>query len=185
MKVKGAALISTLEYMNNNASTAQREEIISELKESDLAVIQNKIFPSGWYPFETLINLTRSIDFVLGSGDLRLARHIGKFSAEHDLKTIYKIFYKIGSPQFVVSRGAQVFATYYNVGNLETLESKKGYMLLELTDFPEITEIFLQRVAGWMEKTLELSGGRGPRVTTSFKSDEQGNKIVQFKGEWG
>ncbi|MDD3628111.1 MAG: hypothetical protein PHV06_12425 [bacterium] len=183
MKVKGTALISTLEFLKNNYSREDSDKIINKLPKTDIEVLTEKIFPSAWYPFDTLINLTRTIDSIFGTGDLKIARKVGSFSADHDLKTIYKLFYKIGSPQFVISRASQVFATYYDAGKLVTIDKGKGFMLLHLNGFPQIDEVFLQRVSGWMEKTLELSGAINPQVTTTIKED-QGNKFVEFKGVW-
>ncbi|HDS08945.1 MAG TPA: hypothetical protein ENN73_01850 [Firmicutes bacterium] len=183
MNVKGTAIISTLKFLELNYSSDQLKSVMNKLSKSDRDILSEKLFPSVWYPFNTLINLTRLIDSDLGTGDLTLARKIGKFSADHDLKSIYKLFYKIGSPQFVISRASQVFATYYDIGRLETIDKGKGFMLLCLRNFPELDEIFLQRVSGWMEKTLELSGAVNPQVYTTIK-EEHGKKIVEFKGAW-
>ena len=183
MKVKGSAIISTLDFVNINYGKAGIKRILHVLDESDREVLNETLFATFWYPLRTLINLSRAVDDEFGIGDLSFIRRLGSFSASHDLRTIYRIFYKIGSPQFVISRASQVFATYYDAGNLMAIDSGKGFVILELTDFPEIDEVLIQRISGWIEKTLTLSGGKDVKTIATIK-EKAGKEYVEFNSKW-
>ncbi len=183
MKVKGSAIISTLDFVNINYGKAGLKRILNVLDETDKKVLNETLFATFWYPLKTLINLSKAVDDEFGIGDLSFIRRLGSFSASHDLRTIYRIFYKIGSPQFVISRASQVFATYYDAGNLETIDSGKGFVILELIDFPEIDEVLIQRISGWIEKTLTLSGGENVKTIATIK-EKAGKEYVEFNSKW-
>ncbi len=183
MKIKGSAIISTINYIKIHFGEEGKNEVFARLPEEELNIVNQAVFSSKWYPFSIFINLNQFTDSIFGKGDLELVRIMGAFGAEHDLKTIYKIFYKIGSPQFILKRASQVFSTYYDQGNMQALESSSDYGLIELSEFPDITEVYLQRVSGWMEKTIELSGGKHPKVVTLRRS-KNGKSVVEFKATW-
>ena len=121
---------------------------------------------------------------MLGDGGFTLARKLGANGAEKNLKGIYKIFYRIGSPEFIIKRAAKVFATYYDKGEFTTISNKDGEVRFRLTDFPDLSECWIERIAGWMEKTLELSGGKNPRALAIIKHNDSGDVYCEFTATW-
>ncbi|MCK4667657.1 hypothetical protein KAU33_12955 [Candidatus Dependentiae bacterium] len=183
MKIKGSAIISSIDYIKIHFGEEGKKEVFARLPEEEQKIVNQPVLSSMWYPLSIFINLNQFTDSIFGKGDLELVRIMGAFGAEHDLKTIYKIFYKIGSIQFILKRASQVFSTYYNQGQMQVLESSSDWGIIELSDFPDITEVYLQRVSGWMEKTIELSGGQYPKVVTIRKLKD-GKSVVEFKATW-
>ena len=183
MKIKGSAIISTIDYIKIHFGEEGKKEIFERLPEEEQEIVNQTVFSTMWYPFSIFINLNQFTDSKFGKGDLELVRIMGAYGAEHDLKTIYKLFYRITSPQFILKRASQVFSTYYDQGHLQVLDSSSDWALIELSDFPGITEVYLQRISGWMEKTVELSGGKHPKVVAMRKS-KNGNSVVEFKATW-
>ena len=98
MQVKGAALVSTIAYIKLKHGEEGFEKVLSKMSEEDREILSEPIMEPIWYPFRLYVNLTQKVDQVFGIGDLSLVREVGAFGADHDLKTIYKIFYKLGSP---------------------------------------------------------------------------------------
>ncbi len=183
MKVKGSAIISTIDYIKIHFGEEGKNKVFARLPDEEQKIVNQIIFSSRWYPFSIYINLNQFTDSIFGKGDLELVRVMGAFGAEHDLKTIYKLFYRMGSPQFILKRASQVFATYYDQGRMQALDSSSDWAVIEISEFPDITEVYLQRVSGWLEKTVELSGGQQPKVVAT-KKIKGGNPVVEFKATW-
>ncbi|HDS08944.1 MAG TPA: hypothetical protein ENN73_01845 [Firmicutes bacterium] len=183
MNVKGSAIVSSLAYIKHYYGDSGLEKILNEMQAEESSRLREKIFPSMWYPLSLFVNINKVTDLVYGTGDLSIVRKMGEFGAEHDLKTIYRLFYKIGSPDYIIKRASQVFTTYYDQGKFVIKDSGNKYVVFELTDFPEISEAYIQRVAGWMSKTLELSGGKSPKVSIARKQVSE-SELVEFKVNW-
>ncbi len=184
MNVKGSAILSTLEFIKERFGPEAIEKIKPKLSEEERSVIEGSIVQPGWYPFSIYVNLTKYMDQIFGVSDLSLAKEMGKWAAEHDLKTIYRIFYKLGSPLFIIKQASRVFATYFDQGAFNVVSEGKGQVIVELTDFPEEADlVFIQRVSGFMEKTLELSGAKEPKAWGSSRVIEGQKKII-FNAFW-
>ncbi|MDD3628110.1 MAG: hypothetical protein PHV06_12420 [bacterium] len=183
MQVKGSAIVSSMDYILEYYGEDGLAKVLDEMEPQEKEQLSQKIFPSMWYPLSLFVNINKVTDLVYGTGDMSIVRKMGEFGAEHDLKTIYKIFYKFGSPEFIIKRASQVFSTYYDQGRLEARDSGSKFAIFELVDFPEISEVYIQRVAGWMSKTLELSGGKSPKITIA-RRNPSGKETVEFKITW-
>ena len=183
MQVKGVALVSTIAYIKTKHGEEGFEKVLNKLAEEDREILSEPIMEPIWYPFRLYVNLTQTVDQVFGIGDLSLAREVGAFGADHDLKTIYKIFYKLGSPQFIIKQVARVFSSYFDVGNAIVIKSESKSCVVELHDFPALSSVFIQRVRGFTKKTIELSGGKNVRVHP-IEEIRASKKIVTYNVFW-
>ena len=47
---------------------------------------------------------------------------MGRFAADVNLPTLYRIFDRLGSPQFILRKAAQLWSVHYDSGKLATIE---------------------------------------------------------------
>lgn len=85
------------------------------------------------------------------------AHEIGRYSAEVALTGVYKIFVRVSSPQFVLSRASSIFATYYQPADIKVIESAEKKAVLQFSKFHPDDKLIMNRIAGWIEKTLEIT----------------------------
>jgi hypothetical protein len=89
------------------------------------AVLDGRVLPHAWVPFDVLVDLCVTIDKVFGKGDLSLVKDMGRFAARANLPTLYRIFYVLGSPEFILGRAPRLWDVHYDSGRLETSFSIK------------------------------------------------------------
>lgn len=183
VKVKGTALSSTVRYIKEKFGDESVEKIIAGLGESDKAAIRSGVLVSSWYPFSLLVAIMRAAKKEYGGQAPDLYRDIGRASADYSLSTVYKIFFKVGSPQFIIGRAATVYSNFYTSGEMKVLESGKGFANVQITDFPEPCEEYCLRVWGWMERMLELTGARNIKAVHS-KCRLRGDTLCLYTGTW-
>lgn len=182
-QVKGTALHSTVRFIQEKYGPEGLEKATSALPEAERTAIRNGVLVSSWYPFKTLIGLMRGAQAVDGGKTADLFQQMGRASADFSLNTVYKIFFRVGSPQFIISRAAVVYTSYYSVGELKVPVSEKGRAAAELHGFPEATPEFCSRLLGWMQRTLELTGAENV-VTTHTKCVTRGDSTCRWDGTW-
>jgi hypothetical protein len=115
---------------------------------------------SNWYPFEQFIELNQSIDALFGKGDGSMARVLGRHSADAHLTTIYRLFFKVGTVYWILGRGARLWGAYYDTGKLELYTRGVRNVEVRLVDFATPHRVHCDSVAGWVERSVELSGGK-------------------------
>ena len=183
MNVKGSAIISSINFIKDKFGDEGLDKIKESLTDKEREILSEIILQPIWYPLDLYVNLTHKIDSILGTGDLSIAKDIGKYEAEHDLKTIYRIFYVLGSPEFIIKQAAKIFSTYFQDGDLRIAESDKNNAIAELYNFPSLDQAVLHRISGFMEKTLELSGGKNPTAVVRLEFRDA-KKIAVYICHW-
>jgi hypothetical protein len=104
-------------------------------------------------------------------------------SCEYGVKGVYRIFFKLGSPEFIIGRAARVFSSYYDTGELRVVEGRAGRAVVELSKLEGSAPEFCDRIYGWMERTLELAGAKGLRSAHS-RCVHRGDEVCRFEGSW-
>jgi len=139
--VKGTAVDASLRYVRERFGEGALASALAALPEPDRAALGQGVLASSWYPMDALLGFMQEAERQLGPREPDLVRRMGRASSEYSLKGIYKISFKVGSPEFIIAR------------------------------------------AGWMERTLELSGARGVRLAHPA-CVHRGDAVCRFGASW-
>ncbi len=136
-----------------------------------------------WYPFDQFVELNETIDRLFGRGDLGLVKLLGRYSADANLTTIYRLFFKVGSVQWILGRAVRLWGAHYDAGSFDVATRGTRAAVLRLRGFPTPHRVHCLAVAGFVERSLELSGGKRPIVEES-KCATRGDECCQFDASW-
>jgi len=181
-RVKGTAVQSSLRYVREKFGEAPLARILKALPEADRRPLES-VLASVWYDVALFLRFMVEAERQLGSQEPDLVRNMGRASCDYGLTTVYKIFFKIGSPEFIIGRGARVFSSYYDTGELVIAESGPGHCVAELRAFEGGAPQFCERIYGWMQRTLELAGAKNLRPKHQV-CVHRGGPVCRFEGDW-
>jgi hypothetical protein len=110
---------------------------------------------------------------------------MGRAAAEYGLTTFYKILFKLGSPQFITSRAASLWRTYNSSGEMTVPLCEKDHAIVELVGFAEPARELCEseRLPGFLERTVELSGGHDVRLVHPLCVN-RGEPTCRFEVWW-
>ena len=137
VQIKGTALGSVQRYVHEHFGEAKWRELLAALDPAERSQIEGGILVSAWYPFALFIRIVQVAEAQLSAQVPRLHREMGRAAAEYGLTTFYKIFFKVGSPQFIITRSAKVWRTYYTSGEMAVPVCENGHAVVELIGFEE------------------------------------------------
>ena len=117
------------------------------------------------------------------SGDLSLIKELGRHGADANLTTIYRLFYKVGSTQWILGRAVRLWSAHYDTGHLEVLLHAARSAIIRIHGFamPDIAHCL--SIAGWCERSIELSGGRSVTVSEP-RCRTRGDAVCQLEATW-
>jgi hypothetical protein len=183
MTVKGSAVLATPLFVKSRFP-ARYDEWINSLPKASKSIHTRAILASDWYLLqEALIEPIQKICDLFYDGDEKGAWESGKFSAEYALKGFYRIFFKIGSPQFMIERATRVFSSYFSESKLLVRESSQNRCVMQIVAFPEPYWILDLRIGGWMENALQLIGCKNVLVKIT-KSRSKGDSLTEYTATW-
>ncbi|MFT3768872.1 MAG: hypothetical protein QM820_25800 [Minicystis sp.] len=120
---------------------------------------------------------------MFGRGDLALCYEMGRHAAEVNLSTLYRLFYRMGNPQFIMRRAAQLWSVHYDSGRLESIDEGQGVARLRISDLERPHRAHCLSVLGWAARSIELSGA------TLIGADEvkcrtRGDAVCEMVAKW-
>ena len=184
MKVKGIAIATIPLFIQERFGEGGFNRWINALTPEARKVYQASVLASVWYPLrESLIEPLRKMCDLFYAGDLKGAHEAGRFSADYSLKGIYKIFVKLGSPESMVRRAGSILPMYYTPSEMKVVESRKGQGIVQIIKFQDMDQVLESRIAGWMERALEVSGGKHLNIKIT-RSLTNGDSVSEFLATW-
>jgi hypothetical protein len=186
MRVKGTSIKATSSFIRRQFKDSGFDQWFEALSDGakELFHPDAGIMTNSWYPMDLgFIEPHRVAVNLFYLGDTMGVWKMGRHAAEYGLRGVYKIFVRIGSPTFLIKKTSQVFNTFYEPGKAFVPDHDKGYGILRIVDFPEKTGLVEIRVAGWVERALEISGCDDVSVVIG-KSLTKGDDHIEIICRW-
>lgn len=183
MKVKGSALRSTMNYLREHFTPEQVNRVIAVLPPARRDTLEKPILISTWYEAEVLFTLMNAMTKELSQPPEVLFHRLGRQSCDDGLNTVYRIFFKIGTPSYMLKFTSQVWRNYYDQGKFSVVSgsANHAHLRLEGISFPDAGMCI--RLTGWLERALELSAAKNIRMAHS-SCKFSGAPECEWKGSW-
>jgi len=183
MEIKGTAVKSIPEYVKQK----HPDDFLNWVKalSPKSQEIMSVAHTNEWYSLkDAAIDPSKKVGEMFFNNDIKKgAWELGRFSAEMALNGIYKIYVKLSSPSHIVTRGSRVFAAYYAPSKMDVVKIRENLVKLTMTDFNPPSDVIEYRIAGWMERALEISGCKSVDIKI-VKSLTKGDPNTIFECSW-
>lgn len=158
MEIKGTAVKTTPDYVKEKFPD-RYTSWLNSLPEKSRMIFEEPIYATNWYDLiDSVIIPTQKVGEMFYDGNqIEAAHKLGRYSSEIALKGIYKIFVRVSSPHFVLSRASSIFSAYYKPSDIKVVESKDKRCAIRLAQFHVNEKLIMHRIAGWVEQTLEIT----------------------------
>ena len=183
LHIKGTAVLDTLEAIKVRAGKEELNRIISHLDQETREILQRPISPSSWYSCDAFSRfLEADIRETAGGNEQELVKR-AEAVIEKQLSGIYKMFVRLGSPEFVIRRIAAVHSTYFD--GVQIIPEMKGpdRATIQCVGFSRNHRIMGFAILGFFRKALEISGAK--KVDVHFTVPiEAGEKFCELALTW-
>lgn len=181
-QVKGSAVLARLQYLRDVHGHSAVDRVSESLSARSRARLEARVLSHEWVPLELLVEICVATDRLYGKGDLALCRELGRYAAQANLTTLYRIFYAFGSPRFIVGHAVRLWRVHYDSGTLTADFEERPLdhrVTLTLRDFTTPHRAHCLGVLGWAERSLELSGA-ALRVAEETTCRTRGDDACRF-----
>jgi hypothetical protein len=182
MEVKGTAVLPLKEFVKTRFGLRYEEWLQALSPES--RKIMEWCLTGQWYPIDhAFIDPTRKICELFYGGDSHKAWEIGRFSADFALNGFFRIFVRLGSPHFMLSRGFHIFSEYYKPSEIRIAGEFKQKAVIQIVRFDAMHPLIEYRIGGWIERAVEISGRKIRRMDVT-QSMTKGAPMTEYVVEW-
>ncbi len=184
-KVKGTLLVARMKYLRAQGSDSA-ERVLRRLSEEDRQLLAGTLLPDSWYAAGVLQRLENTIAAILARGERhRLYRDMGRYSAETNLGPagLHRPYLREGDPQFLLRNVPLLYGTQHDAGRRDYVQTGQRSAVLRTLEAEETSVDDCLTTVGWLERGLELSGGRTVRVEERA-CRAKGAEACQYHCEW-
>lgn len=182
MQVKGTLLMDYVRMIRS----VKDKDWSKWLTDEDQEIINSKILPSKWYPYETMQRIGLAIFKELANSDLKMVQTFGKYMAGN-LSQVYRNVIVDGDPIASVEKITDIqqmlFKDTEQAGRIIERGEKSFTMLVPVdlkVTTPEAAEAVGHQTAGVIEGIIENTGGKNVKTEINRK---EGNFILKFQWE--
>jgi len=115
---KGSVLLHLRSFVLKFHGDDAWDAVVKDASNEDRAVLSGLIIHGGWYPVGVW---NRVLDMVFKrhypSADDGM-RQVSEFIANEDLKSVYKMVLRLGSPEFLLKRTDSLWSRYFDAGHM-------------------------------------------------------------------
>jgi len=183
LHIKGTALRDTLEAIQARSGKEELERILAHLEEETKEIFERPISPSSWYPCDAFARFLEADIRETANGDEEELIKRAELVIEKQLSGIYKMFVRLGSPEFVIRRIAAVHSTYFD--GVQIIPEMKGLngATIQYVGFSREHRIMGFVILGFYRKALEISGAKKLDVHFTVPI-EAGEKFCELALRW-
>ena len=158
-QIKGTVLLDTLAAIRARAGEAELAKIIDRLNGETKQLFQTPIQRSSWYSLDAFAEFLEANVQVTAGGDYEVLSKRAELVVESQLRGIYRVFVKLGTPGFVIDRIAAVHETYFkDIQIIPEIEKHKA--VIKYRGFQRQHAIMQYVITGFYRKALELCGAQ-------------------------
>lgn len=140
------------------------------------------ILPINWYEMSELMAVDRAIVNLFGSGRPHILREVGAYSAQTNLKGVYKTFTRSSVHEFLES-AAKLHRNFQDFGTVEYEQTGPASARMIHSDYQCFSPLFCESALGFYSGSVALHGVVAPTVLeTSCQC--RGEKACTFVIRW-
>lgn len=163
-QVKGTAILPVEVYIRTQWGEHGWERVLERVSPDTRKVLKGRIIQVSWYPQPVIAELYQAVADLFAGGDLSYCRKVGREAADYGLTFIHRLIFKFQAPSMLVSKGPELWGSYYQPSTVEVSEPEPGRIVAVILGL-EANAAHLHSIAGWMERVAELIGGKNVQVT--------------------
>ncbi len=185
MEVRGAVLKTIPKFIRKKFGKKGLEQWLDTISVEAYTAYNVTIDNNEWYPLKkVLIEPTANIAQLFYQWNLKdAAWECGSYSAESALSGMNRVLVKMGSVESLIQKATEIFPTYYRPCAMELGDQSDGFVSARITQFPEMDKTTEYRIAGWIQRAMEINGCKDvtveiPVSLTSFEP------YTEYKVSW-
>jgi hypothetical protein len=162
--MKGSAFTARFAYLRERYGS-RWEQLVATFDPETQVLARGPCLKGSWYDFACFVDLNVKAERMFGDGRMTLVRELGKNAAMVNLPGLYKLFYKVGSPDFILGKAATIWRQHHDTGHAEggTTSPNSAYYRVYEFAAPHVT--LCRSLEGFLYGSLEAMRMSDVKIT--------------------
>jgi hypothetical protein len=180
-RVKGGIPRAHLDYVKQRGGAAAAETVLAKLPKTVADELRH-VLATTWCPFRWLVLLDRAIEEAYRAQNPYVLRDLGRWSAQQNLSTTYRMFKRADIHEFF-ERSAALHSQFQDFG-VEVYERLGGGSgRITHRDYTSYSPVYCESACGYYEEVMKMHGAQRAAVDHSMCLG-RGAKECVFELRW-
>ena len=162
--VKGRALIDAVGFVRERHGQRGVDAVVDVLDAQAREILRGTLLANDWYPLDVLTSFTAAGVRLYNGGDEDVLVDRSERVVEAQLGGIYRVFIRLGSPEFILKRLGTISQTYFQGIDIAPQLDGERRAVVRYTGFSPQHRIMEPVIVGFYRKALQLSGAKDVTV---------------------
>jgi len=159
-KIKGAVVLDSLKSIKERGGEQELSRIVARLEGEAKKIFEGPIYPWDWLELDHFTEFLEADVCETAGGNPEVLVGRSEKVIESQLRGIYRIFIKLGSPGYVIKRIASVHQTYFEGVAIIADVDDDSRATIKYIGFKKRHRILEYTIIGFHRKALEISGAK-------------------------
>lgn len=185
IRARGVNFIYAKEYILKTHGEEFWKTLISKLPADTAKLWTSPLLSLSNYPFKEFKLMVYALNKELNSDDIQNTAALYAFIADRSLNTLYKVFFRMANPSFVLKNYPKLWDRFFTSGEVTVPVAEKNTAQIKF----KLPEMFLDWLPGacygFSKKAVEMAGGRDMKMKEmSKKMLDDGEYEIIYNLEW-
>jgi len=184
LRVKGRLFIDLVKLVRKNKDQPWHRYLTPE----DMAIVNDMIIPSAWYPLGTFRRVGKAAVELIGGSDPQKAEQWGMESVDKIPTDLYKSFFEKNDPKAAVKNYVNINQKCFDFMRLRFHDAGENRVKISLEGsadskraLPELDLVILMQ-GGAAEKIAQKNGASSPRI--SIEEEGEPGELISVLISW-
>lgn len=182
--VRGTTVDAARRFIERQKGTPAWDRFLADLGPVQLALVEQPVVRRRWYDLELYADVLEIAGRNLAPDDPhRFLTELGQFVMDDGVTTLYRAFFAIVSPSFVIRGSALFWRMFFKGNRLKVTGSSKKWVTVSVLDGARCWLPLCKSVSGGMLSALQHAGARDARLVHHHCQSSGGDRC-DFKYVW-
>ncbi len=184
IEIKGSVINDSINAVKLRSGEETFKKILDSLNADTRKIFESEIiFHTNWYPLEAFLQYLEADLKLTANGNENELIERSEQLIEKQLKGIYKVFVKLGSPEFIINRVSLSQMHYLKGLTIESNMLGPEKARVKYTGFEKQHRLIGFSIIGYYKKALEISGAKNIQIKY-ITTIEEGKGFCELELEW-
>jgi len=170
VKARGPNFVYAKKYILQEYGPEIWAKLLSRLPKDAAEIWLGPPLANMSYPFSAFKLMVDDLSKEAGIVKEAETARLYEFIADNSLNILYKAFFQLANPSFVIRNYPKLWTRFFETGKVEVPVAEKGHAIVKFI----LPEIFLDWISpaclGYSKKAVEMAGGRNLVVQQKSRS---------------
>lgn len=181
-RVRGSNICLLRQFIGERFGDEQWAGILRRLSAEDRSVVESAL-PVGWYELSVQHRVFDAFDYSLSRADFDPIATFARYTADHDLTKVHRLFLKMRNPVVVLEKSGEYWRRFYDDGHWKVSRFSDIAAAGELLDIGEPAPVFCRFLEAYIATMFQLAGAHDA-VCRHTRCVHRGAASCYFEGRW-